>query len=235
MGTMTAGNKELKVLVIGTGRMGQAVEHVCRSRGHAVVGMFGRADLAAGAWPEADVAIEFTRPDSAVAVIAACRERGIPLVSGTTGWESAWDAVEQATVAAKHPLVWSPNFSRGVYLFRKALRSVAAAMEGHTDFALSVHEVHHTGKLDAPSGTAKAIGQDLVSLGWSDVPITAARLAGVPGTHQVEWRGPIDSITLTHSALNRTGFALGAVLASEWLSARSEPVDRIFGMDDVWG
>lgn len=215
--------------------MGQSVSRAAGSRGHRVVAMLGRSELAQPEWPEADVAIDFTVPDSAVSVAAACRERGLPLVSGTTGWEADMAAVEAAARAAGHAMVWAPNFSLGVHLFRKALERVAQELLPHGDFTASIHEVHHTGKLDAPSGTAKALGRDLEALGIGDVPITAERIAGVPGTHTVEWRGPIDSIQLTHSALNREGFAMGAVAAAEWLVRHPGPFDRIFGLEDVWG
>lgn len=230
-----SGNPPLKVLIIGQGRMGKAVEAVASRRGHTVVGSFGRKELKAGNWPDADVAVDFTVPESALAVFAACREKAVPLVSGTTGWSDHLEAVEASVRAAGHPMVWSPNFSLGVHLYRKAVKEVAAIMQQHAEFIPSIHEVHHTGKLDAPSGTAKAIGQDLQSLGVTGCAISAQRLAGVPGTHEVRWAGAIDNITLTHSALNREGFALGSVMAAEWLHHCPGPFDRIFGMQDIWG
>ncbi|MCH1576415.1 MAG: 4-hydroxy-tetrahydrodipicolinate reductase [Flavobacteriales bacterium] len=226
---------KLRVLIIGRGRMGTAVQESALFRGHEVVAVMGRADVVLDDWPEADVAVEFTAPTSVVSVMAACRDRGIPLVSGTTGWTDYRPEVEAATVQAGHPLVWAPNFSKGVYLFRKALKAVAEEMQGHAEFQPSVHEVHHTGKVDAPSGTALAVADDLHEMGWNEVGVTAQRLAGVPGTHQVEWRSEIDSMSLVHSAHNRRGFAQGAVEAAEWLVHRSDPCNKIFGMNDVWG
>ena len=225
----------LRILIIGRGRMGSAVQEAALRSGHLVAGVMGRSEMANSTWPKADVAVEFTAPDSAVDVIAACRQRMLPLVSGTTGWAVHADEVQAASVEAGHPLLWAPNFSKGDYLFRKALKGAAQAMEGHAEFVPSVHEVHHTGKLDAPSGTAHAIGEDLSQLGWPDVPITAQRLSGVPGTHEVEWRSEIDSISLIHSAQNRSGFAQGAIEAAEWLSRHTGPCHKIFGMSDVWG
>ncbi len=108
-------------------------------------------------------------------------------------------------------------------------------MQGHGGLTLSVHEVHHTGKRDAPSGTALAIADDVAAMGWDGVPVTAQRLAGVPGTHELEWRSEMDSIRLVHSARNRSGFAQGAVEAAEWLAKYTGPCDNIFGMNDVWG
>ncbi len=225
----------LRVLVIGRGRMGAAVEQAAAARGHEVVAWMGREDVAQPTWPSADVAVEFTAPNSVVSVMAACRERGVPLVSGTTGWTKHLPEVESAAIQAGHRVVWAPNFSKGVYLFRKALRQAAQAMQEHGEFLPSVHEVHHTGKLDAPSGTALAIAEDLDALGWTDVPVTAQRLAGVPGTHQVEWRSEIDSISMVHSAHNRSGFAHGAIEAAEWLVRHTGSCNNIYGMSDVWG
>jgi len=227
--------KAMRVLVIGTGRMGAAVAVAAEEAGHEVVALMGRREVAEAKWPAADVAIEFTLPESALSVIEGCWQRGIPVVSGTTGWEAQHSAAEARVAEGGHALLWAPNFSVGVHLFRKALRSVAQVMEDRSGFAASIHEVHHTGKQDAPSGTAKALGLDLAAQGITDVPITAQRLAGVPGTHTVEWRSEIDSIVLTHNALNRKGFAVGAVRAAEWLAQSPRPCDRIFGMKDVWG
>lgn len=225
----------LRILIIGPGRMGVAVEAAAQRAGHNVVGVWGRTECATGHWPAVDVAIEFTAPDSAVDVMAACREREVPLVSGTTGWEQHWAKVADAVSSSGHRMLWAPNFSKGVYLFRKALRSVADNMDGHAEFSVAVHEVHHTGKRDAPSGTAKAVAQDLEEHSTAQVPISAQRIAGVPGTHTVTWRSEIDSIELTHSALSREGFASGAVEAAEWLVNKPTTGHKIFGMDDVWG
>ena len=229
------GHRPLDILIIGRGRMGQAVHRLARQRGHNVVASFGRNELSSDAWPEVDVAVDFTLPKSALDVFAACRSHGVPLVSGTTGWIEHWADVESSVREAGHAMLWAPNFSIGIHLYRKALRQVASMMQRHGEFAPSIHEVHHTGKRDAPSGTARALGADLDALGVKGCEISAQRLAGVPGTHEVKWQGPMDAITLTHSALNRDGFAAGAVMAAEWLQGCSGPFDRIYGMEDVWG
>jgi len=215
--------------------MGRAVMAAAEEMGHEVVGCLGREGFSQAQWPDADVAIEFTAPESALDVFAACRKRGVPLVSGTTGWEAHWMEVERAAVASRHRMVWSSNFSVGVYLFRKALRHVADVMKEQSDYVPSVHEVHHTGKKDAPSGTAKTLQGDLASMGLGQVSVTAERIAGVPGTHTVEWHGPIDAVQLTHHARGRSGFARGAVQAAEWLMKFQPSECTIFGMDDVWG
>lgn len=225
--------RSLNILILGHGRMGTAVAKEAEDRGHSVVGLWGRKDMDSDVWPNADVAIEFTLPESAPAVFAACRDRQIPVVSGTTGWLNQFEAVQSAVCQAQHPMVWSPNFSVGVHLFRKALRQVCKTMEGN-GFELRISETHHTGKVDAPSGTALAIARDIGS-NEGDVPIEAIRLPGVPGTHRAIWESAVDVISVEHAAKDRTGFARGAVLAAEWLALHKGPFTKIFGMDDVWG
>ena len=227
-------SQPLNILILGRGRMGRAVEACAQQRGHTVVGLWGRQELAAGNWPEADVAIDFTLPESAPGVFAACRERGLLLVSGTTGWAGHFDRVQAATREAGHGAVWAPNFSVGVHLFRKALAQMASTMQGH-DFEATVTETHHTGKVDAPSGTALAIADDVRGLTGTLPPIDAARIPGVPGTHRVTWEGPVDLISIEHAAKDRSGFARGAVMAAEWLARHPGPFTKIFSMEDVWG
>lgn len=227
-------SQPLNILILGRGRMGRAVEACAQGRGHTVVGLWGRQELAEGNWPEADVAIDFTLPESAPDVFSACRERGLLLVSGTTGWANHYDRVQAATREAGHGAVWAPNFSVGVHLFRKALAQVAQTMQDH-EFEARVTETHHTGKVDAPSGTALAIAEDVRGLTGALPPIDAARMPGVPGTHRVTWEGQVDLISIEHAAKDRSGFARGAVMAAEWLARHPGPFTKIFSMEDVWG
>jgi len=227
-------SRSLNILILGNGRMGRAVAQEAERRGHSVAGVWGRKELDAGDWPDADVAIDFTLPESAPAVFQACRDRMLPMVSGTTGWLDQFEAVESAVRNSGHAMVWSPNFSVGVHLFRKALRLVGETLEGH-ELKARISETHHTGKVDAPSGTALAISEDLKSSGDENVPIEAVRLPGVPGTHRVIWEGDVDVVSIEHSAKDRSGFARGAVLAAEWLLRQDGPFTKIFSMDDVWG
>ena len=224
----------LRVLIIGRGRMGQMVREQAERRGHIVVDLWGRKDLQKGLWPKVDVAIDFTLPESALEVFAACRDQGVPLVSGTTGWESHRDAVEEQVREGGHRFLWSPNFSVGVHLFRRALAQVQKELQGH-EFSVRVDEVHHTGKKDAPSGTAIALAQDLKNRGASHIEVGASRLPGVPGTHTVSWDNKVDRLVLEHSAKDRSGFGCGAVQAAEWLVAHDGPFNNILGMEDVWG
>lgn len=228
------GSTPLRIVVIGQGRMGQSVKTVAESRGHEVIGPWGREAVASADWPEADVAIDFTTPEAATEVFRACRERGLPLVSGTTGWLHDREEVEKAVKETGHPMLWAPNFSVGIHLFRKALAEVQGTL-ADSSWAIHVEEVHHTGKVDAPSGTALAIGEDLEGRGAHAVPIHAQRLPGVPGTHEVVWQNEVDRISLSHSAKNRSGFAKGAVLCAEWLVVQVPPFDKIHSMKDVWG
>ena len=234
MPTFTPMTTPLRILVIGRGRMGQSVQSVAAARGHVVVGPWGREDLQASEWPEVDVAIDFTAPDAALAVFKACRERGIPLVSGTTGWLEHRAEVEAAVSEAGHAMLWAPNFSVGLHLFRQALAGVQQVLST-PEFTVAVEETHHTGKVDAPSGTALALAADLAAGGAAEVPITAHRLPGVPGTHEVTWQNGVDRISLTHAAQNRSGFATGAVQCAEWLVVQAPPFDKIHSMNDVWG
>lgn len=224
----------LRILILGRGRMGRAVRAAAEARGHRVVGMWGRDDLAQGDWPGADVAVDFTVPDAAVDVYAACRRQSLPVVSGTTGWLSHWDEVEREVVRSNHAMLWASNFSQGVFLFRNALRKVHEEMKGR-GFGLRVEEVHHTGKVDAPSGTALSLADDLRRSGAQEVPVHAARIPGVPGTHAVVWENQIDRITLEHAAKNRSGFAQGAVQCAEWLVRQTPPFDKIHSIEEVWG
>ena len=227
-------SQPMKILILGRGRMGRAVEACAQERGHSVVGIWGRQELAAGNWPEADVAIDFTLPESAPGVFEACREQRLLLVSGTTGWADHFEAVQAATREAGHGAVWAPNFSVGVHLFRKGLAQLARTMQDH-DFQVSVAETHHMGKVDAPSGTALAIAQDVCRLTGNLPPIDAVRMPGVPGTHRVTWEGHVDLISIEHAAKDRSGFARGAVMAAEWLVRHPGPFTKIFSMEDVWG
>ena len=240
MGVQASENSPMKhptpltILVIGRGRMGQSVREAAEERGHSVVACWGRKELAKGVWPKADVAIDFTLPESALTVFEACRKQDLPLVSGTTGWEAHRDAVESAVRASGHRFLWSPNFSVGIHLFRKALAAVESQLRGH-GFSVRIDEIHHVGKKDAPSGTALALASDLKEAGREGIPVGATRLPGVPGTHRVTWDAGMDQIQLEHSAKNRSGFALGAVQSAEWLVSHAGPCNNILGMDDVWG
>jgi len=245
----------MKIALYGYGKMGRAIEEAARARGHEVVLRVTAAN--AGAPPTgADAAIEFSRPDQAIANMRTCLEHGVPVVVGTTGWYDQLGEVRALVGTAKGALLWASNFSIGVNLFFRLNRTLAALMDQHPDYAALLDEVHHVHKLDAPSGTAITLARDIGLRvkryeGWelqeqgqeqeqlppapapapapAPLPIRSERTGEVPGKHSVTWTGPDDRITITHEAFGRTGFATGAVLAAEWLRGRT----GLFTMDDV--
>ncbi|MBU6342886.1 MAG: 4-hydroxy-tetrahydrodipicolinate reductase, partial [Bacteroidetes bacterium] len=194
---------------------------------------------------EADVVIEFTRPAAALQNVLFCLNAGVPVVSGTTGWTESLPEAKQFCLEKKGAFLWASNFSVGVNLFFALNRRLAQMMSQRPEYQVSVAEWHHMHKLDAPSGTALTLLQDLLSFSntqtnWelnpaesvSDkIPVTAFREGEIPGTHQIRWESPIDSITLEHKAHSRAGFATGAVLAAKWLKDKK----GVFDMADVLG
>ena len=217
----------MKILVLGKGRMGHAVKAAAEDRGHTVVGLWGREALAAGDWPEADVAIDFTLPESAVSVYAACRDRGLPLVSGTTGWLDAYDAVEEVRDAGIR--WWVPNFGGGPPV-PEGHAAVEQALEGH-GFEPSITETHHTERWMRSVGPP-ALARDLKAGNTGD-PVHAVRLPGVPGTHRIDWDSGWTGFPRAFGQ-GQNGFALGAVRAAEWLLSSPVP-SRRFSPDDAWG
>mgnify|MGYP001028204379 CR=1 FL=1 len=235
----------MKIAIIGYGKMGHAVERIARSRGHEIVAIVdaeSASDIAGEAFRSADAAIEFTTPATAEALCRAAVSEGVPVISGTTGWTEAVSAVGKTAEAAGTALMWSSNYSLGVALFRLINRYAAALMEPFAQYTPHMTEVHHTHKLDHPSGTAITLAEELAGAcpridGWAEDPadgsatmrIDHIRRAEVPGIHTVSWDSPVDTITLEHSAASRDGFALGAVMAAEWIRGRR----GLFAIDDM--
>ena len=215
--------------------MGHIIEQVARRRGHEIVCIIDRdntADFLSSAFSQADVAIEFSTPATAEANIRASWQTGVPVVCGTTGWnvsrlrDELCDAAE-CCQTDKHALLWSSNFSVGVNIFFALNKRLAGLLADYPDYLPSITETHHIHKLDAPSGTAKTLAEDIerfklqVSGTKLQVPIESIREGEVPGVHTVTWDSPVDTISITHSAKSREGFALGAVLAAEWLKGKT--------------
>ena len=228
----------MKIALIGYGKMGHLLEKVARSRGHEVVCVIdvdNRADFDSDAFRSADVAIEFTMPAVAYDSVMAAFAQGVKVVSGTTGWYSQHEAElrELCTPVGGNTLFWSSNYSVGVALFRAVNRQLARLMNDYPDYSVRMEETHHIHKLDAPSGTAVTIADDIRAelKRTSDVPITSIREGEVPGIHTVCYESEADVITLTHSAKNRTGFALGAVLAAEFTEKQD---GGLFGIEDMF-
>ena len=225
----------MNIALIGYGKMGHFIEQVARRRGHEIVCIIDRdntSDFRSPAFAQADVAIEFSTPATAEANIRAAWLSGVPVVCGTTGWnvqtlrDELCDEAE-CCQASRRALLWSSNFSVGVNIFFALNKRLAGLLADYPDYLPSITETHHIHKLDAPSGTAKTLAEDierfkLQVLGTKlQVPIESIREGEVPGIHTVTWDSPVDTISITHSAKSREGFALGAVLAAEWLKGKT--------------
>ena len=241
----------MNIALYGYGKMGKAIEQVALQREHIVLMKVDQAN--AGTSPVGcDVAIEFSRPDSALANMQLCLEAGVPVVVGTTGWYDHLNDVKAMVQANNGALLWASNFSIGVNLFFRLNRHLASLMDMQPSYHVHIDEVHHTHKLDAPSGTAITLARDIDLKtqrysGWGSmetgetmppttengqpttVPISSERTGEVPGKHSVTWTSAEDKITITHDAFGRQGFATGAVLAAEWLLGKK----GLFTMDDV--
>lgn len=202
----------MKIALIGYGKMGHMIEQMALSRGHDIV---ARIDLDRNEWDklkEADVAIEFTTPMTAKDNILRAWEYHLPVVSGTTGW-----GVEPLkTGLGDNALIWSSNYSIGVNILFALNKQLTAFIKPYPQYTPSITETHHIHKLDKPSGTAKTLAQQI----GDNVSIESIREGEIPGIHTVTWDSDVDTISLTHSAKSRAGFALGAVLAAEWIIGR---------------
>jgi 4-hydroxy-tetrahydrodipicolinate reductase len=242
----------MKFALIGYGKMGKAIEQVIKdqNKGDEIVLRIGEdnlADLTIANLQKADVAIEFTRPDAVISNIQLCFEAGVPVVVGTTAWLDKLAEVSTLCSSKDGALFYSPNFSIGVNIFFEINKKLAAIMNGQSQYDVAIEEIHHTEKLDAPSGTAIRAAQGILEAltrktKWtladpsvkasdhtSGLLITAKREPHVPGTHIVTYSSEADEIQLTHQANTRRGFAEGAVMAARWLPGRK----GVFEMKDL--
>lgn len=222
----------MRLVIVGNGRMGRAVAELAEERGHVVRAIVGREANAGGAaltpalLAGADAAVEFTRPDAVVANLERLIESGIPTVTGTTGWSAELPRITRLVDARKGALLHAANFSVGVHLFLRAARDLATRFAGRPGFDGFILEEHHAAKRDAPSGTAVALRAKLQqSDAAREFPITSIRAGAIPGTHVVTYDGPDDTVTLSHVARSRRGFAAGALAAAEWLPGRAGVYD----------
>lgn len=241
----------MNIALIGYGKMGHAIERIALERGHKVVCTIDAGEENKFDSPEfldADVAIEFSTPQAAVGNYRNALQRGVKLVSGTTGWTAALPEVKQLLERTAGTLFWSSNFSIGVNLFMKINAYAAALMSRFRQYIPAMKEIHHIHKLDHPSGTAISLAEAIIAnhtaiKGWAEptgesdtseeiIPIAHERTGEVPGTHIVSWTSPVDNITLEHRAFSRDGFALGAVMAAEWLYDNPEE-KGILGMEKL--
>jgi 4-hydroxy-tetrahydrodipicolinate reductase len=237
----------MKLAIIGYGKIGRTIEEFAREAGHEIVltiGSNNAGDLTEDRLKDADVAVEFTRPEVAVEHLLLCFRAGVPVVSGTTGWLDELEVVLQEREKQQGGFFYASNFSIGVNLTFAVNRVLARLMNDHDQYEVTMREIHHTQKLDAPSGTAITLAEGITVYldrknKWvsgaeakpSEVPIISERTGDVPGTHEVTYRSPIDTITLKHEAHSREGFAKGALKAAEWMNGRS----GYFGMADLLG
>ncbi|MBX2826666.1 MAG: 4-hydroxy-tetrahydrodipicolinate reductase [Flavobacteriaceae bacterium] len=229
----------MKIALLGYGKMGKTIERLAVEKGHEIV-YTASSSSETGNLKAADCAIEFSLPGTAVSNIKRCFEENIPVVSGTTGWLDAYDEVLNFCKNSNGSFIYASNFSIGVNLFFSMNDYLAQLMKPWADYVPSLTEIHHTQKLDAPSGTAITLAEGILKhskkKGWKldstekeHLSIEAKRIEDVKGTHMVDYTSPIDTITLQHEAHTRDGFALGAILAAEWLVGKT----GVFTMKDV--
>jgi 4-hydroxy-tetrahydrodipicolinate reductase len=223
------------IAIIGDGKMGQAIRQLAAEKGWSVTAVIGERESAhgggitAGSLGKADVAVEFTQPDAAVANVVASLRAGVPVVVGTTGW---YDSLSEVTSVAKETgtgLLWSPNFSLGVNVMIELARYAGTLMRPLEGFDAHIVETHHSRKKDAPSGTAIAIGKAASDALDRPIPTTSVRTGSVPGTHELIFDGAFEQLTLTHLARDRRVFAEGALQAASWLIGKK----GVFTMRDV--
>lgn len=218
-----------RLLLVGHGRMGRLVESLAPEYEFDVAGAIDRQS-ASGAWPDADVAIDFSVAEAVPKTVARVAVTRTPVVIGTTGWQNAEASVREAASRAGIGVVAAPNFAIGVNIFMAAAARLAAQMAAQPSFGAWIHELHHAAKRDAPSGTALALEKQMREAGYTaDVSIASTRAGAIPGTHTLGFDALSETITLTHQARDRAAFARGALLAARWVIGRS----GWFTMSDV--
>lgn len=231
----------MKIALVGYGKMGKIIDEISQNRGHEVV-----ARLKETPTPEslnnADVVIEFSNPEAAFENIKVCLENKIPVICGTTGWLEKKSEVEKITIEQNSAFLYGSNFSLGVNLFFALNENLARLMNNVDEYTCQLEEIHHVHKKDAPSGTAISIAEGIIENSrydaWKldetkdkELGIFAIREDEVPGTHSVFYRSEVDEIEIKHTAFSRNGFALGAVIAAEWIVGKQ----GVFSMKDVLG
>lgn len=234
----------MRLLLIGYGKMGKAIEQIALQRGHSIAHAIDLAnsDLLANISPKiVDVAIEFTQPEAAYHNIYQCLAQDIPVVSGTTGWLHRKEDIEQYCQEKRGTFFYATNFSIGVNIFFKLNELLAKLMCQRPEYQVALEEIHHTTKKDAPSGTAITLAADIIKnipskKQWTNAPtkqedtisIISQRRSDAPGTHIVTYTASLDTLEIKHTAHSREGFALGAVLVAEWIQGQK----GILGMQD---
>jgi 4-hydroxy-tetrahydrodipicolinate reductase len=237
----------MKILLLGYGKMGKTIEQIALDRGHEIAGRIdvnNRTDLDSLRKSDVDVAIEFSSPEAAVDNIRDCLKRGWPVVCGTTGWLEHRTEIEELCRQTQGAFFYASNYSIGVNLFFRLNKTLARFMKNYPSYHVSMTEIHHTEKRDAPSGTAITLAEGIIEQmpakkRWVNdaedqpdaVVIESLREGVVPGTHVIRYDSDVDTIEIKHVAYSRQGFALGAITAGEWLVGK----EGIFGMEDLLG
>lgn len=232
----------MKIALVGYGKMGKIIDEIAQQRGHEIVARLKETPTKENL-NDADVVIEFSNPEAAFNNIKASLEQQIPVICGTTGWLERKTEIEKITLDNNSAFLYGSNFSLGVNLFFAINEKLAALMQPfEEDYQVQLEEIHHVHKKDAPSGTAISVAEGIIKHSkfnsWKldetkndELGIFAIREDEVPGTHSVFYKSEIDEIELKHTAFNRNGFALGAVIAAEWIKDKKGN----FGMKDVLG
>lgn len=230
----------MNIALLGYGKMGKTIEQIAIKRGHTIVLTVDKDDAGYDI-TKADVAIDFSIPTVAYNNISNCINNRIPVISGTTGWLHDYDNAVALCKEKQGAFIYASNYSLGVNIFFELNKTLARMMSSLKQYNVSMEEIHHTQKLDAPSGTAITLANDIIAnnanfdmwkldeTGEKTIPIVAKRIEDVPGTHTVNYESEVDTITIEHIAHTRQGFALGAVIAAEWLVGKT----GVFTMNDV--
>ncbi|WP_452219214.1 4-hydroxy-tetrahydrodipicolinate reductase [Lacinutrix undariae] len=229
----------MKIALLGYGKMGKTIEKIAIERGHEIVIKTSAND--SYDITKADVAIDFSIPEAAFKNISNCFNHNVPVISGTTGWLHDYDKAVSLCEEKNGGFIYASNFSLGVNIFFELNRVLAKLIKGQSQYSVEMEEIHHTQKLDAPSGTAISLAEDIITdsnyTNWTldsstskeHIFIDAKRIENVPGTHNVSYISNVDTIEIKHTAHNRQGFALGAVIAAEWIVGKH----GVFTMKDV--
>ncbi|MGK0387611.1 MAG: 4-hydroxy-tetrahydrodipicolinate reductase [Maribacter sp.] len=237
----------MDIILIGYGRMGKAIEGFAIEKGHKIVLKIDKENLEKfnpNNLKKADVAIDFSLPHSAFNNIKTCIDTGVPVISGTTGWTEKLPELQQYCKEKNGTFLYASNFSIGVNIFFEINQLLARLMDNHSQYDVSMEEIHHVHKLDSPSGTGITLANQIIQhLGrktkWKEIEnadketlgIHSKRIELTPGTHAVQYSSEIDTIDIIHTAHSRDGFAKGALLAAEWIANKK----GVFGMKDVLG
>ncbi|MDO5979979.1 4-hydroxy-tetrahydrodipicolinate reductase [Flavivirga spongiicola] len=230
----------MNIALLGYGKMGKTIEQIAIKRGHKIVLTVDKDDKDYDI-TKADVAIDFSIPTVAFSNISKCINNQVPVISGTTGWLDNYDNAVALCKEKKGAFIYASNYSLGVNIFFELNKTLAKMMSTLKQYNVSMEEIHHTQKLDAPSGTAISLANDIISQhtgynnwkldesGETIIPIVAKRIEDVPGTHTINYESEVDTISIEHIAHTRQGFALGAVIAAEWIAGKT----GVFTMNDV--